>query len=75
MKVMVHRKRLGAEVPVRATEYSRRKCKERKQRRGERQQAAATGRAMPAKKARVERKAGWGGSHTPMTMREPEKKK
>ena len=67
MQVLLHRKKLNMEVQVRKSEYSRKKDKEAKQRREARRQAREAGSAIPANKAKVEKQAGWGGCHTPMT--------
>ena len=69
MQVVLHRKQLMAQIPVRASDYSRRKAKDRREQREARRQARAAGNAAPAKKPKVERQAGWVGCHTPMTMK------
>ena len=69
MQVMLHRKQLNVQIPVRASDYSRRKAKERREQREARQQARAAGNAVPANKPKVEQQAEWAGCHMPMTKK------
>ena len=66
---MVYRKKLNMQVPVRKSEYSRRKNRERQQQREQRRQAAAgNAQQQPQKKAKVERKSGWSDQQQPMAV-------
>ena len=69
MRIMVYRKKLNMQVPVRKSEYSRRKNRERQQQREQRRQAAAgNAQQQPQKKAKVERKSGWSDQQQPMAV-------
>ena len=69
MRIMVYRKKLNMKVPVRKSEYSRRKNRQRQQQREQRRQAAAgNAQQQPQKKAKVERKSGWSDQQQPMAV-------